>query len=144
MVDDLALDELRKISKILIMAHGATLEKELSKIMTTDERKMIWVAIDGQADPKLISERTKVPLKTVSNFLSMLRKAELVEGERGAAPQKRLDYVPPDWLDLIRAADETKGGEQAGPSQGEPGVGRSNSPSEGDSALGQDRSNPPS
>jgi hypothetical protein len=144
MVDDPALNELRKISKILVLAHGATLEKELSKIMSTDERKMIWVAIDGQADPKLIADRTKVPLKTVSNFLSMLRRAELVGGERGAAPQKRIEYVPPDWLDLNRAANETKGGEQAEPDQGELGAGRGDPPSEGDSALGQDRSNPPS
>ena len=40
MTDELA--ELKKISKLLILAHGEAIEKELSKYATTDERKRVF------------------------------------------------------------------------------------------------------
>lgn len=52
MTDDETLKELKKISKILTMAHGEQLEKELAKIATTDDRKRIWVLINGELTQK--------------------------------------------------------------------------------------------
>lgn len=113
------LSELRKISKILVMANGTRLEAELQKLMTTDDRRRIWVGIDGESDAKRLSEKANVPLKRVQNFLTTLRKAELVEGLKGMPPRKRIDYVPPAWLGLVdttedKTIDSSEGGAQNG------------------------------
>ena len=43
MSSDLALRELKKISKILLLANATIIETELSKIAMTNDRKRIWV-----------------------------------------------------------------------------------------------------
>ncbi len=45
------LGELRKISKILALANAQALENELSKYATTNERKKVWVLINGERMP---------------------------------------------------------------------------------------------
>ncbi len=114
-----AVNELRKIAKILLMAHGEALERELLKVMTTDDRRLIWVLLDGESEPKEIATKSAIPLKTVLNFLTVLRKAELIEGGRGAPPRKRIDYVPPGWLALYRpietgTQETAEGGDESG------------------------------
>jgi hypothetical protein len=96
------LVELRKISKILLLANAKTLENELSKYATTDERKKIWVLIDGNKLSKDIAVSIGITRRGVDKFLKVLEKANLVESPYGKPPKRILDYVPASWLDLVK------------------------------------------
>jgi hypothetical protein len=96
------LAELKKISKILTMVNAKTIENELAKYATTDERKKIWVLIDGKRMSKDIATSSGVTRRAVDMFLKSLEIAELVESAWGKPPKRILNFVPAPWLDLIK------------------------------------------
>jgi hypothetical protein len=96
------LAELKKISKILTLAHAKTIEDELSKYATTDERKRIWILIDGTRMSKDIALSAGIKRRAVDLFLKALETAELIENARGKPPKRILDYIPASWLDLLK------------------------------------------
>lgn len=102
MNSDPILSELRKISRILILANASTVEKELSKIATTDERKKMWILMDGKRMPKDLAKEVGVTPMAVSVFLNAGVVAGLIEYERGGPPRRALDYVPPAWVELVK------------------------------------------
>ena len=110
MSSDTTLKELKKISKILLLANAAVIEAELSKIATTNDRKRIWVVMDGSKMPVDIAKVANVTVMTVSNFLNVGKAAELIDYKKGEPPQRIIDYVPPSWIELVKmqAAVETK------------------------------------
>lgn len=119
MTNDETLKELKKISKILTMAHGEQLEKELDKIATSDDRKRIWVLINGELTPEEISKQTRITIGTVKNYLTALKKTELIENPYGKPPRRLVDYVPPEWIELLKLPEEkvkekTTGGKKKG------------------------------
>ena len=96
------LKELRKMSKILILSNGTNLEKELSKYATNNDRKRIWVLIDGNRQADDIVKTTGLTKTPVYNFLKILEDAQLVERQHGKPPKRLLDYVPSGWVELIQ------------------------------------------
>ena len=106
MTDDEMLKELKKISKVLMMAHGERLEKQLAKIATTDDRKRIWVLINGELTPEEISKQTGIKTSTIRPYLTILNKAELIQNPYGKPPEKLIDYVPPKWVELLKLPEE--------------------------------------
>src|SRR5437867_1609026 len=101
--------ELRKISRVLILTNGSVIEKELSKIASSKERKRMWVYLDGKKMPKDIADAVKVTAQAVSLFLNAGVALELIEYQRGKPPRRILDYVPPEWLSLVEIPSETEG-----------------------------------
>jgi len=95
------LDELKKISRLLLLIHGDAIERELSKIATTKERKKMWVLIDGTRMSKEIAEIVGVTPAAVNVFLRQLSEVGLAENPRGKPPRRIIDYVPPSWLELL-------------------------------------------
>jgi hypothetical protein len=102
------LNELKKISKLLILANGEAIEKELSKYATTDERKKVWVLINGERLPDDLAKSSGMKILTVYGFLKLLTNAELIQNPYGKAPTKIIEYVPASWLDLIKTESEDK------------------------------------
>lgn len=111
--DTLTLRELRKISKILILANASIIEKELSKNANSDARKKMWVLIDGKRMPKDIAKEAGVTQMAVSYFLNAASAAEFIEYTQREPPRRIMDYVPPSWIDLI--IKEKGEGEQEAP-----------------------------
>lgn len=101
MSQDQVLKELRRISKVLIIGNAAVIEKELSKIASSNERKKLWVYMDGKRMPKDLASLAGVTAMAVSFFLNAGVAASLIEYEKGKPPSRLLDYVPPDWLSLV-------------------------------------------
>ena len=105
------LKELKKISKIITLSNGKMLEVEIAKYASTNDRKKIWVLIDGirQADEIVkISGITQAP---VYKFLKILEDSGLIERQRGKPPQRLLDYVPAEWIDLVQTDTKSAGSE---------------------------------
>jgi predicted transcriptional regulator len=99
-VDEEILSELRKISKILVFSNYKTIETELSKVVTTNDRKKMWVLIDGECTPKDMAEKIGVTPAAVRYFLRDAKTAGLVDYGESDAPRRILDYVPPEWVAL--------------------------------------------
>jgi hypothetical protein len=100
--------ELRKISKLLTLVNGEALEKELSKYATTDERKRVWVLINGERLPDDLAIGSGMKGAAVYNFLKLLTNAELIQSPHGKPPIKVIDYVPASWLDLLKSETDNK------------------------------------
>ena len=100
------LEELKKISRILTLAYSDVIERELSKIATTNERKKIWVLIDGVRTSKDIAKEVGVTVRSVNRFLAIAAKARLVENPRGKPPRRLIEYVPPSWIELLELPEE--------------------------------------
>lgn len=100
--------ELRMILKVLILSNATVIEKELAKIATTNERKKMWVAINGKLMPKDIASQTDVTQMAVSNFLGACKTAGFIEYTKGEPPKRILDYVPPSWIDLAKLPIEAE------------------------------------
>ncbi len=103
---DETLAELRKISKILLLANASVIEAELGKIASSDIRKKMWVLIDGIRMPKDIGNELKVTDRAVRYFLDSLIAAGFIENPRGQAPKRILDYVPPSWIEATASKEE--------------------------------------
>lgn len=99
---DPVLKELRAILKVLLLANANYIEKEISKIATTNERKKIWVLIDGKRMPKDIAKETGVTQMAISYFLNAGVVAGLIEYIKNEPPRRIIDYVPAAWIDLVR------------------------------------------
>ena len=100
MSDELA--ELRKISRILTLVNAKAIEDKLSEYATTDNRKKIWVLVDGKRMPNDIAQFIGISTRSVERFLKVLETGELIENLWGKPPERLLNYVPPSWLELIK------------------------------------------
>ena len=100
-VADETLQEFRKITRLLLLLNSELVEKELSKIATTNDRKRMWVLLDSLRSPKQIADKIEVAERTVRLFIEAAVAAGLVEVQWGKPPQRKLDYVPPTWLELV-------------------------------------------
>ncbi len=101
------LKELEKISRILMLAHAKEIETELAKYATTDERKKIWVLIDGKNMPKNMAKLAgNVKVRAIEIFLKQLAKAKLIENPSRKPPSKLVDYVPLSWIELFEKEKE--------------------------------------
>ena len=111
--EDKVLTELRRISKLLTLAHSKQIEFELSKVASTDERKRMWVLIDGKNMAKDIARILKVSERTVSYFISQATNTGFVESTPRKPAIRSIDYVPPAWIELLPEIEEkpTEGAE---------------------------------
>jgi hypothetical protein len=100
-MEDDVLRELKKITKILILSNTRIIEAELEKIVSTNDRKKMWMLIDGNRGPQDIAKQIGITPQAVSKFLLTAKAAELIDYSRNIPPRKILDYVPPSWLELI-------------------------------------------
>lgn len=99
---DATLKELKSILKVLILTNANAIEKELSKVATTDERKKMWILMDGKRMSKDIANEAGVTKMAVSKFLNAGVAAELIEYIKGEPPRRILDYVPPTWINFVK------------------------------------------
>lgn len=109
MSDDV-LTELKKISKILTLSNGKMLEIEIAKYASTNDRKKIWVLIDGVRQADDIVKTSGLTQAPVYKFLKILEDSGLIERQHGKPPQRLLDYVPAGWIELVQT--ETKPAEK--------------------------------
>jgi len=105
-INELILEELRKISKLLTLIHGDTIERELGKIANTEKRKVMWVLIDGHRMSRDIARIVKVTERAVNKFLREMAMAGFVENPRRKPPKRIIDYVPPSWIELAEKFEE--------------------------------------
>ncbi len=105
------VSELKLITKILIISNAGQIEVELGKLASTDERKKMWTLIDGKNMAKDIARLLKVSERGVNHFLKRATDAGFIDNPPRRPATRRLDYVPPSWLDLVEGIQEAGQGE---------------------------------
>jgi len=105
-IEKMILEELKTLSKTITIIFGDRIEKELSKIATTNERKIIWVLIDGRRMSKEIAKMLGITEQAVNTFLRSLAQSGFAENPRGKPPKRIINYVPPSWLELFEKFEE--------------------------------------
>lgn len=101
-INDEILKELKKVSKILIISNGKNLEEELSKYATSEDRKKIWVLINGKNQSNEIALTIGITKRAVDIFLKILEDASLIERPYNKPPIRILDYVPAEWASMVQ------------------------------------------
>ncbi len=100
------LQELQKISKLLTFAYSEKIESELEKVANTNNRKMMWILIDGIRGATDIAKEIRVSGQAVRDFLNQAKPAGLIDYKRNKPPVKLFDYVPPSWIELVHKETE--------------------------------------
>jgi len=118
---DATLRELKTISKILLLSNSQAVKKEIEKITNSVARKKMWVLTDGTHMPKTIADEAKVTQAAVSYFLTVGVAAGLIQYNRGEPPKRIIDYVPPEWVELIQGTESTLEGQQDANPESAPG-----------------------
>lgn len=90
-------DEIVKIRQLLEISLKDDLLKELEKVLTTKERKVVWTLCDGVTDTKTIAEKTGISVRSVQVTVKELQEADLMVVERRGFPKRRFDYIPFEW-----------------------------------------------
>jgi len=93
------LFELKAIKKTLTIAHAKALDDYLSKVITTDPRKKIWMNIDGINRQQELAEIGDIKQPSVSEFLDRLKIAGLIEYDSKNPPKRLIDHIPASWLE---------------------------------------------
>lgn len=91
-------EEIVKIRQLLEMTVKDKIEKELEKILTTNERKMVWALSDGFTDTKTIAEKAGISKRAVQQTAKDLQLADLIVIEKRGFPRRKFDHVPSDWM----------------------------------------------
>ena len=90
-------EEIVKIRQLLEMTVKDNLKRELEKILTTKERKMVWELSDGFTDTKTIANKAGISQRAVQITIRDLQNSDFVVVERRGFPKRRFDYVPSEW-----------------------------------------------
>ena len=106
--DEEILKELRNISKIITISSGPAIEKELEKYATSEDRKKIWVLLDGVKQSDEIAKIIGKTRRAVDTFLKILEEVGLVERPYNKPPIRRLDYVPASWAEFLEKTISTE------------------------------------
>lgn len=100
------INELKNISKVLILSNSDKIPAELEKSATIDERKIVWILINGKNDNKGIAERVGIRERSVRRTIKLFEEVELVDNPRGKPARRLLNYVLPDWIELLPPENE--------------------------------------
>ena len=90
-------DEIVKIRQLLEMTVKDSLKKELEKILTTKERKIVWALSDGFTDTKTLARKAGISRRAVQITVRELQEADFLVVEKRGFPKRRFDYVPFEW-----------------------------------------------
>jgi len=90
-------DEIVKIRQLLEITFKNDLLKELEKILTTKERRMVWALSDGFTDTKAIAKKAEISIRAVQITVKELQEADYLVVERRGFPKRKFDYVPFEW-----------------------------------------------
>lgn len=99
--DEQILAELKKMNKVTLLVNASKLEAELARYASTEERKKIWVLMDGTKEINELIQGSGLKKTPVYNFLAMLEAAGLVEKSHGKPPKRAIDFVPASWTELL-------------------------------------------
>jgi hypothetical protein len=107
---DEVLRELKRITKILTLSNSDKLRTEIERFATSDDRKKMWVLIDGNRQSNDIASAVNFTKRGVDKYLFALEQAGLIDRSFSKPPRRTIDYVPAEWIELLGKSQESEPG----------------------------------
>jgi len=105
-IDEKILANLEEIKLLIRLMAQAQLEEKLSTIATTDDRKKIWVLVNGERDSQKIADMINISKRSVDRFLKLAENMGFVNNPWGKAASRKIDYVPTNWVEMVLGIEE--------------------------------------
>ena len=99
------LSIIRRLTELQL--RGA-IKEELDKVASTPERKKIWALCDGTVSTSEIARKVGVSSRAVQYFVQEAEEAELVKVDKRGYPYRNVDWIPPEWEEVLRVVAEKK------------------------------------
>ncbi|MHA1972627.1 MAG: hypothetical protein ACTSW1_06535 [Candidatus Hodarchaeales archaeon] len=100
------LFEMKKNNLLLTISNIDKITAYLESIATTEDRKKIWILIDGKLTTQEIADIIDVSARSVTRFIKLADDAGLVINNWGQPAKKIIEIVPNSWLELIEDDEE--------------------------------------
>jgi DNA-binding transcriptional ArsR family regulator len=94
---EMVYNELVNVRYLLEIAIRGELKKEIERVVTTDERRKIYVLLDGFSSTEQIAQKAGVSQRSVQLLVKELVDAGLVVIEKRGYPKRVFDYIPSEW-----------------------------------------------
>jgi DNA-binding transcriptional ArsR family regulator len=89
--------ELVRVRHLLEIMVRDELKKALEQSLTTQERRKIYVIMDGLSGTEEIAQKAGVSQRSAQLLVKELLDSGLVSLERRGYPRRTFDYVPSEW-----------------------------------------------
>ena len=86
-----------KVRHLLEIMVRDQLKKSLEQSLTTEERRKIYVLMDGISGTEEIAQKAGVSQRSVQLLVKDLLDAGLVSLEKRGYPRRTFDYIPSEW-----------------------------------------------
>ena len=96
---DKILSELSIIKASLMVSNYDIIEQNLDKIITTDDRKLMWIHLDGKKTQDEIAKLVGKTQAAVSYFISWGKNFGLIDDNNSQA-RRTIDIIPKSWHEL--------------------------------------------
>ena len=96
--DDRLWQELQGIKRILTLRYSEEIESYINSVITTPNRKIMWISIDGAKDVAEIAKEADVSEQAVRDFLKVIVAANLAEWKPRGIPRRLIEHTPARWL----------------------------------------------
>jgi len=90
-------EELTKVRHLLEILAKDELQRELERVATTKERRMIWTLCDGLTTTDEIAQKIGISQRAVQIVVKELVEADLITVEMRGRPKRVFEYVPSTW-----------------------------------------------
>ena len=91
--------EISIIKGILLLSNFELIEKNLEIIFTTNDRKLMWILLDGKKTQDEIAKEVGKTQAAVSYFISLGKELGLINDNEGQA-KRAIEVIPKEWLVL--------------------------------------------
>jgi hypothetical protein len=85
---------LRKLTEIQLRG---PIKDELSKLVSSNERKKMWIFSDGTASTVEIAKRVGVSPRAIQYYVQDGLKAGFLRVDKRGYPSRTIDWIPPEW-----------------------------------------------
>ena len=89
-------EEITTIRQLVEILAKDGIIKEIEKIASTKERKVVWNLLDSELSTSEIADRVKISQRSVSEFIKDLRENGLVLSLKRGYYKRKFDYLLPE------------------------------------------------
>src|SRR2546427_8423566 len=90
-------DDIESIRRLMEIQARDALRKELELVATTEERKRVYVLIDGLSSTEEISRKSGLSVRSVQDIVKKFSDMDLITSAKRGFPRRRFEWVPSTW-----------------------------------------------
>ena len=97
--------EISEIKCILLLSNHDLIEKNLEKLISTNDRKLMWIYLDGEKTQEEIAKLVGITQASVSYFISYGKELGIIDDSEGLA-KRTVNIIPRKWLEIKKQKEK--------------------------------------